>query len=109
MPTIFILFGFHFMFYSDDHEPIHVHIIKDGKEAKYNLLPEISLVYNHGYKNADWQVLRSATPEQRADFTLSYCGIHWPALNEDLSFEGMFETAGICPRGVDRCNVIYSE
>ena len=61
------------------------------------------------YRFADWHVLRSATPEQRADFTLSYCGIHWPALNEDLSFEGMFEAAGICPRGIDRCNVIYSE
>lgn len=28
MPTIFILFGFRFMFYANDHEPIHVHVIK---------------------------------------------------------------------------------
>lgn len=27
MPTIFIFFGFRFMFYSNDHEPIHVHVI----------------------------------------------------------------------------------
>ena len=36
VPTIFIFFGFRFMFYSNDHEPIHVHVIKDGNEAKYN-------------------------------------------------------------------------
>ena len=40
MPTIFIVFGFIFKFYSDDHEPIHVHIIKDSNEAKYNVEAE---------------------------------------------------------------------
>ncbi|WP_437126780.1 DUF4160 domain-containing protein [Paraprevotella xylaniphila] len=30
MPTLFVIFGFRFLFYSDDHEPIHVHVIKDG-------------------------------------------------------------------------------
>lgn len=39
MPTIFIFFGFRFMFYSNDHTPIHVHVIKDGNEAKYNVQP----------------------------------------------------------------------
>ncbi len=28
MPTIFILFGFRFLFYANDHEPIHVHGVK---------------------------------------------------------------------------------
>ena len=49
MPTIFILFGFRFMFYSNDHAPIHVHILKDGHEAKYNVDP-VELVFNHGFK-----------------------------------------------------------
>ena len=35
------------MFYSNDHLPIHVHIIKDGHEAKYNVQP-IEHIYNHG-------------------------------------------------------------
>ncbi len=39
MPTLFVIFGFRFLFYSDDHEPIHVHVIKDGHEAKYNIEP----------------------------------------------------------------------
>ncbi|MBP2690642.1 MAG: DUF4160 domain-containing protein, partial [Muribaculaceae bacterium] len=28
MPTLFILFGFRFFFWSYEHEPIHVHISK---------------------------------------------------------------------------------
>lgn len=49
MPTIFILFGFRYMFYSNDYAPIHVHILKDGHEAKYNVDP-VELVFNHGFK-----------------------------------------------------------
>ena len=52
MPTIFIFFGFRFMFYSNDHQPVHVHVIKDGCEAKYNVNP-IEQVYNHGFKKHD--------------------------------------------------------
>ena len=37
------------MFYSNDHAPIHVHILKDGHEAKYNVDP-VELVFNHGFK-----------------------------------------------------------
>lgn len=48
MPTLFIIFGIRFFFYSDDHEPIHVHIAYGGKLAKIQVLPEISVVYDHG-------------------------------------------------------------
>lgn len=65
MPTIFILFGFHFMFYSDDHTPVHVHVLKDGKEAKYNIEPEIVLVYNHGYKKNEISMMESVIEENR--------------------------------------------
>ena len=36
-------------------------------------------------------LLANATDAQRRDFYLSYGGIHWPQIDEDLSFEGMFE------------------
>ena len=49
MPTLFIIFGFRFMFYSNDHTPIHIHVIKDGCEAKYNVEP-MELVFNQGFK-----------------------------------------------------------
>ena len=43
-----------------------------------------------------WPRLREATTDQRNDFYLSYTGIHWPQIDEDLSFEGMFHDAGLC-------------
>ena len=55
MNPIFILFGYIFKFYSDDHESIHVHVVKDGKEAKYNVYPAVEYVFNHGFMKKDPQ------------------------------------------------------
>lgn len=38
----------------------------------------------------DYQRLKFATPEQRANFTVDKFGIRWEELDEDLSFEGFF-------------------
>ena len=65
MPTIFIFFGFRFMFYSNDHEPIHVHVIKDGNEAKYNVSP-LTQIYNHGFKKHDIALIESIISENEA-------------------------------------------
>jgi hypothetical protein len=62
MPTVFIFFGFRFMFYSDDHEPIHIHVIKDGHEAKYNINP-LEMVYNHGFKKNEIALIESIIME----------------------------------------------
>ena len=48
------------------------------------------------YAFSQWPRLKDATKGQREDFQLSYGGIHWPQLDEDLSFEGMFHDAGLC-------------
>lgn len=40
MPKIFEYFGFIFLFYSNEHEPIHVHVMKDGHEAIYEIILE---------------------------------------------------------------------
>ena len=40
MPKIFEYFGFIFLFYSDEHEPIHVHVMKDGHEAIFEIILE---------------------------------------------------------------------
>ena len=58
-------FGFRFMFYSNDHEPIHVHVIKDGNEAKYNVSPLIQ-IYNHGFKKHDIALIESIISENEA-------------------------------------------
>ncbi len=42
-------------------------------------------------KIADYYRLRTATPEQRQNFEYDNMGIHWSALDEDLSYEGFFQ------------------
>ena len=39
---------------------------------------------------SDYPRLRNASQEQRLDFVADDFGIHWEALDEDLSFEGFF-------------------
>ena len=63
MPTIFIIFGFIFKFFSDDHEPIHVHVLKDGHEAKYNIEPEVTQVFNHGFKKPELSLIEGIIEE----------------------------------------------
>lgn len=48
MPTLFILFGFRFQFFANDHLPIHIHAIKGGAYAKIQVLPEVVLLENKG-------------------------------------------------------------
>ena len=53
MPTVLIDRGFRFFFYSNEgspREPAHIHVEKDGMEAKFWLRPEVSLAYNDGYR-----------------------------------------------------------
>lgn len=40
MPKIFEYFGFVFFFYSNEHEPIHVHVMKEGHEAIFEIVLE---------------------------------------------------------------------
>ena len=47
------------------------------------------------YPFSRWSRLANATPAQRKTFVLSRYGIHWPELDEDLCFEGLFADAGI--------------
>ena len=46
------------------------------------------------YPFSMWKRLAKATPEQRQNFYLSYAGIHWPDIDEDLSFEGICSRCG---------------
>ena len=64
MPTLFIIFGFRFMFYSNDHTPIHIHVIKDRCEAKYNV-ESVELVFNHRFKRHDLSFIESVVLENK--------------------------------------------
>lgn len=52
--------------------------------------------------------LREATNEQRADYELDDEGIHWEALDEDVSFES-FEYEDPEPQGVSRLFLTHPE
>lgn len=43
--------------------------------------------------------LLTATPEQRARFELSPCGIHWGDLDEDISIDGLLAGHGNLAQG----------
>lgn len=57
MPTLFRLNGYRFFFYSnegDPREPVHVHVMRDGGEAKFWLHP-VAVARSSGF---DAQTLR---------------------------------------------------
>lgn len=62
MPTVFIVFGFIFKFYSNEHSPIHIHVIKGKNRAKFTIAP-VRLVENHGLKPAEIKLVESVIEE----------------------------------------------
>ncbi|TCD12628.1 DUF4160 domain-containing protein [Pedobacter frigidisoli] len=52
MPTLFIVFGLRFFFYSNEHLPIHIHVRNADGEAKFEV-EEVKLISNKDLKNKD--------------------------------------------------------
>ena len=50
VPTIFRKDGFRFFFYSNDHEPTHVHVRKGAGEAVFEVADEVELRESVGLK-----------------------------------------------------------
>lgn len=50
MPTIFEQEGYRFFFYSNDNEPIHVHVRRGGGEAVFAVEEEVALRESQGLK-----------------------------------------------------------
>lgn len=54
MPTILLLDGFRFFFFSNEsNEPSHIHVKKGNGEGKIWLMPEITSAYMHGFTNSE--------------------------------------------------------
>jgi hypothetical protein len=53
MPTIFTENGYRFFVYSNDHDPIHVHVRKGGGEAVFNVEGDVELRESVGMKTKD--------------------------------------------------------
>ena len=57
------------MFYSNDHEPIHVHVVKGGAEARFQVQPEVALLDNKGLKPAELKLAEAIIEENREIIT----------------------------------------
>lgn len=64
MPTLFILFGFRFLFYSNDHSPIHIHVVKGDFKAKFSVFP-VELIENQGFKPREIKLIASIVKENQ--------------------------------------------
>ena len=64
MPTLFIIFGLRFFFYSNEHLPIHIHVKNADGEAKFEV-EYVKLVSNKGLKNKDIALAISIIEENR--------------------------------------------
>ena len=54
-----------FYFYSEEHLPIHIHVQKEDGKAKFNVEPEITLVYNKGLKKKDLKLAEEIIYENK--------------------------------------------
>lgn len=68
MPTIFRHCGYRFFFYANEgnsREPVHVHVERDGMEAKFWISPEIRVAYNDGFSAKALRALVSVVESRR--------------------------------------------
>ena len=68
MPTILHINGFRFFFYSNEHEPIHIHVQKGEANAKLILLPNVDWVYSYEFTNKEQKEILSITEIQKIYF-----------------------------------------
>ena len=52
------------MFYANDHEPIHVHVVKGNASAKFTLFP-VTLLRNKGFKTSEIKLAESVIEENQ--------------------------------------------
>lgn len=60
------------MFYSNDHEPIHVHVIKGDAEARFQVVPEVDLLDNRGLKPAELKLAESLVEENKETIVFNW-------------------------------------
>ena len=58
MPTVLVIGGFRFFFYSNEHLPKHIHIEKAEKTAKFNL-ENVELVKSSGFNSTQLKTMRN--------------------------------------------------
>lgn len=73
MPKIFEQDGFSFFFYMNEHAPIHAHVSKGGKKAKFEIGAEsVRLVSNGGLGGKDVRRAETLAFEHRAEIVAKW-------------------------------------
>lgn len=70
MPVVFPHNGYRLFFYSnegDPLEPVHIHVFKDGAEAKFGLQPEVNVAYNSGFNARTLAMLSRIVADRSAE------------------------------------------
>jgi hypothetical protein len=70
MPVVCRENGFRFYFYSDEgdpREPVHIHVVKAGSDAKFWLYPEVIIAYNRGFDARTQNELSRIVTARRAE------------------------------------------
>ena len=69
MPTLLLLNGFRFFFYSNENnEPVHVHITKGDASGKIWLEPVVEVAYLKGFTNAEAKEITAIINIHSAEF-----------------------------------------
>ena len=76
MPTILFIFGFRFIIYTRDHNPPHIHAIKNTGAAKIGLLPNIYLIENRGLSQIDLKIAMGVAEEYQEEFLAKWKEYH---------------------------------
>jgi uncharacterized protein DUF4160 len=69
MPVVFRWNGYRLHFFSNEgepREPPHIHVVKDGSDAKFWLFPAVEVAYNRGFTARELRQLQTIV-EQRRD------------------------------------------
>ena len=73
MPKIYEYLGFIFFFYSNEHEPIHVHVIKGDRQTVFELiLSDGYLIEIHRRKDSGYKMLEDRDSSQAEQFIKAY-------------------------------------
>jgi hypothetical protein len=75
VPTVFRHKGFRFFFYSNEgepREPAHIHVEKDGIDAKFWLWPVVLLEYNDGFNARTLRELAEIIERRREEIARAW-------------------------------------
>ena len=65
MPKVLKLLGLRFYYWSQEHQPIHIHVKKGSAEARFIVDPKVELAENHGLKPHELALAEDIIKENR--------------------------------------------